>query len=207
LFNHSVRGQPISAGAAAKPKPWAGMGWLVVVRFVLRTKQPIRSNPASSHPSSHESIMTVVESPIRSRKPPMNPTKTNRIALCCAALLFSAVAVGVPGGEQQTRSRAEFMRMKLEYSKKVLEGLTLEDYAMIAKNAKALKVLSEAAEWEVPTIPNATEYVAFTSDFQRLTDELAKTAKDKNIDGATLVYLRLTMNCVNCHKYVRGAAK
>jgi hypothetical protein len=34
-----------------------------------------------------------------------------------------------------------------------------------------------------------------------------RKAKDKNIDGATLAYLRLTMNCVNCHKYVRQAAK
>ena len=51
----------------------------------------------------------------------------------------------------------------------MLEGLTLENYDAISKNAKALKRLSEAAEWEVPTIPNATDYVAFTSEFQRHT--------------------------------------
>ena len=45
---------------------------------------------------------------------------------------------------------------------------------MIEKNAKALKKLSEAAEWEVPMIPNATDYVALTSEFQRYTDELVK---------------------------------
>ena len=97
--------------------------------------------------------------------------------------------------------------MKLEYSKLVLEGLTMENYATIIKNAKALKTLSEAAEWEVPTIPNAGEYIVFTSEFQRLADELARKAADKNMDGATLAYLRLTMNCVNCHKYVRQTAK
>jgi hypothetical protein len=67
--------------------------------------------------------------------------------------------------------------------------------------------LSEAAEWEVPTIPNASEYIVFTSEFQRLTDELVQKAREKNMDGATLAYLRLTMNCVNCHKYVRQTAK
>ena len=97
--------------------------------------------------------------------------------------------------------------MKLDYSKLVLEGLTLENYETISKNAKALKKLSEAAEWEVPTIPNATDYVVFTSEFQRLATEMVAKAKDKNIDGATLAYLRLTMNCVNCHKYVRQVAK
>jgi hypothetical protein len=99
------------------------------------------------------------------------------------------------------------MRLKLDYSKKVLEGLTLEDYSSITTSARALRRLSEAAEWEVPTIPDAKEYVAFTAEFQRTADELVKKAKDKNVDGATLAYLRLTMNCVNCHKYTRQVAK
>jgi len=99
------------------------------------------------------------------------------------------------------------MRRKLEFSKNVLEGLSLEQYPMIEKNAKALKVLSQAAEWEVPMIPNATDYVALTSEFQRYTDDLVKAAKQSNIDGATLAYVKLTMNCVQCHKYVRFASQ
>ena len=73
----------------------------------------------------------------------------------------------------------------------------MENYESISKNAKALKKLSEAAQWEVPTIPNATEYVIFTSEFQHLADEMDKKAKEKNIDGATLAYLRMTMSCVS----------
>ena len=137
----------------------------------------------------------------------MNATTMRRIVLGLVGLALTAAALAAQEGVQRFRTRAEFMRMKLEYSKSVLEGLTLENYETIIKNAKALKKLSEAAEWEVPTIPNATDYVVFTSEFQRLTDEMAQKAKDKNIDGATLAYLRLTMNCVNCHKYVRQMAK
>ncbi len=122
------------------------------------------------------------------------------------ALLATGTAVmTLHADEPKVHSRSEFMRQKLEFSKKVLEGLTLEDYESIGKNARALKRLSQAAEWEVPTIPNANEYLAFTTEFQRATDELIQKAKDKNIDGATLAYVRLTMNCVNCHKYVRFA--
>jgi hypothetical protein len=141
----------------------------------------------------------------------MFPATIRSIALGTTGLAM-AIAIGTAfvaaqeGGQKPT-SRAEFMRMKLEFSKKVLEGLTLEDYAGISKNAKALKRLSEAAEWEVPTIPNAGDYLIFTSEFQRLADEMDRKAKDKNIDGATLAYLRLTMNCVNCHKYVRQITK
>jgi hypothetical protein len=137
----------------------------------------------------------------------MYATTIRRIVLGSVGLALTAAAWAAQEGAQKPRSRAEFMRMKLEYSKKVLEGLTLEDYQAISKTAKALKRLSEAAEWEVPTIPNATDYVVFTTEFQRLADEMDRKAKEKNIDGATLAYLRMTMNCVNCHKYVRQAIK
>jgi cytochrome c556 len=107
------------------------------------------------------------------------------------------------GQDQASPKRTVFMRQKLEFSKKVLEGLTVEDYDTIAKNARALRLLSQAAEWEVPTIPSATDYIAYTNEFQRYTDELALRARQKNLDGATLAYLKLTMNCIHCHKYVR----
>ena len=138
----------------------------------------------------------------------MKLSNRKRIGLGLAGLALAATVLAVRAQEpKRPPSRAEFMHMKLEFSKKVLEGLTLENYEMIVKNAQNLKKLSEAAEWEVPTIPNAGEYIVFTSEFQRLTDELVKKGREKNIDGATLAYLRLTMNCVNCHKYVRQLAK
>jgi hypothetical protein len=107
----------------------------------------------------------------------------------------------------QAHTRREFMRQKLEFSKDVLEGLSLEQFATIERSAKALKKLSEASEWEVPTIPNATDYVAITTEFQRSCDDLLKQAKARNIDGATLSYLKLTMTCVQCHKFVRFSNK
>jgi hypothetical protein len=137
----------------------------------------------------------------------MNPTVKKRVLSALALLALPSAVVVVLGQERRPRSRAEFMRTKLEYSKAALEGLTLENYDAIAKSARALRLLSEAAEWEVPTIPNATDYVALTREFQLHTDEMAKKAREKNIDGATLAYLRLTMNCVHCHKYVREVSK
>ncbi len=137
----------------------------------------------------------------------MNVMAMRRIVLGVAGIAVAAVALAAQENPKRPPSRAEFMRLKLEYSKKVLEGLTREDYEAITTNAKALKRLSEAAEWEVPTIPNATDYLVFTTEFQRVADEMVKKAKEKNIDGATLAYVRLTINCVNCHKYVRETGK
>ena len=137
----------------------------------------------------------------------MNVTTMRRVVVGMVGLALAAAALAAQETTKRPPTRAEFMRLKLEYSKKVLEGLTMENYDSISTSAKALKRLSEAAEWETPSIPNATEYLVFTTEFQRVADDMLKKAKDKNIDGATLAYVRMTMNCVNCHKYVRETTK
>ena len=66
-----------------------------------------------------------------------------------------------PTARPEPPSRHEFMRQKLDYSKLLLEGLAVENYDLITRNARALRRLSTAAQWEVPTIPNATDYVGW----------------------------------------------
>ena len=103
---------------------------------------------------------------------------------------------------QDDGKRKEFMRLKLETAKTLIEGLALENFDLLEKNARALKKLSMGAEWEVSTIPQL-EYVGFTSDFQRAADELRDKAKAKNLDGSVLAYQQLTASCVKCHQSMR----
>ena len=95
---------------------------------------------------------------------------------------------------------ADFMRLKLTHAQKVLEGIVMEDFAMIEKNSQSLSLLSQAATWQVLQTP---EYLQHSGEFRRATGALTNAAKDKNIDGAALAYLEMTMKCVSCHKYVR----
>jgi hypothetical protein len=95
----------------------------------------------------------------------------------------------------------EFMRKKLAHSQKLMEAVVMRDYASMGTNAKALRELSELAEWRVFPAP---EYLRHSAEFQRVTDALVKSAREKNEDAATLSYLELTLNCVQCHKYVRS---
>jgi hypothetical protein len=128
-------------------------------------------------------------------------------ASVCASLVI-ATGIGLLHSHAQVENRrSAMMRRKLEYSKSVLEGLTRENFTQIADGASSLKALSEASEWKMSTIPNVEQYVAYTKDFQRLCDDLSKKAEAKSIDGATLTYVQLTMNCVNCHKYVRSVTR
>jgi hypothetical protein len=119
-------------------------------------------------------------------------------------LVVVAAVAGVlasRGLGQQPRSKlSAFMRPKLEHSKAVLEGLALENFDEIARGARAMKELSEAAEWRVSP---SVLYLRYSSEFQRLAGELIANANEKDIDGATLAYVQLTINCVNCHKHVR----
>jgi hypothetical protein len=122
------------------------------------------------------------------------------------AIVASACALTVARA-QKPDTRAEFMRQKLEYSTKLLEGLTRGDFPQIAGNAKSLRALSAAADWAEPNLRPETRYGWFSLEFQELTDEIAARAAEKNIDGATLGYLQLTANCVRCHRHVRDAKK
>jgi len=93
------------------------------------------------------------------------------------------------------------MRRKLDLSKKTLEGIVLEDYQMVFDGAESLRRLSQAAEWRAFL---SEDYREYSGRFQRVAGELTRMADAKNLDGATLKYVELTMSCVECHKYVRS---
>ena len=92
------------------------------------------------------------------------------------------------------------MRAKLQHSQKVLEGLTTENFELIAQNAQSMGLLSEATSWQVLQTP---EYSRRSARFRHAADKVKKAAKEANLDGATLAYVDLTIQCVECHKYVR----
>lgn len=92
-----------------------------------------------------------------------------------------------------------FMREKLTSSQLVLEGLMIEDYDKMQKGAKKMIEMSNATEWQVIEGPI---FARQSEEFRSAARQVIKFAKEKNIDGASLSYLHLTMTCINCHKKV-----
>lgn len=92
------------------------------------------------------------------------------------------------------------MQMKLDKSKLILEGLTLEQFDKIAKNARSLRLLSTESGWNVI---QTEEYATQSRDFQRTCDLIAEAAEEKDISRATLGYVAMTVRCVECHAYMR----
>jgi hypothetical protein len=93
-----------------------------------------------------------------------------------------------------------FMKAKLEHAQKILGGLVLEDFGLIDKEAQRLALLSQASTWQVL---QTEEYLQHSNEFRRSTNALSTAAQEKNLDGAALAYMEMTMKCINCHKYVR----
>jgi hypothetical protein len=96
---------------------------------------------------------------------------------------------------------AKFMRAKLGSTDKILEGLVTEDFEKIAEGAKELETLSSAEQWRVS---NDAMYAHFSADFRLVAKNLQKDAADKELDAASMKYIRLTLSCIECHKFVRA---
>jgi hypothetical protein len=104
------------------------------------------------------------------------------------------------GKDNDSKDLKELMQRKLKYGQKVLEGLALKNFDTIANSAEELMEVSKAAEWKVVKTPR---YEVYGNEFRRNAETMIQSAKAKNLDGATLAYVDMTLTCVKCHKYVR----
>lgn len=118
------------------------------------------------------------------------------------ALAAAGLFTGLRVAQAADQTTQEVMRLKLVYSQAVMEGIAKEDYTRIGANAQKLVQLSEGTGWYTRQTP---EYELFTTEFRRHAQSLVKAAKDQNIDAATGAYMQMTVSCVSCHKYMRGA--
>ena len=95
---------------------------------------------------------------------------------------------------------ALFMRAKLGHAQHVMEGLALADYDLIERGAHDLALASQASSWQVL---QTEDYARQSREFRRACESLRSAAKDKNLDGAALAWMEVTLKCIQCHKYVR----
>jgi hypothetical protein len=128
--------------------------------------------------------------------------KLKLITTFLAVAGFATLAWLSPGSSAADVNTSEVMKAKLAHAQEVLRGMALEDYSIILSNAQKLSRLSQGSGWYTRQTP---EYEMFTTELRRHADALAKAAKNRNLDAASLAYFQLTVSCVNCHKYLRGS--
>lgn len=114
------------------------------------------------------------------------------------AVVFSLFAFA-----DEPKPQRQLMQKKLEHSREVLAGLSTEDFARVAESAQALERLTNQQWVAVESEP----YRMHLKNFRFAASELHRFAGDKNLEGATLAYLQMTMSCIDCHKYLRRGAE
>lgn len=129
----------------------------------------------------------------------MKPRTVFKLALTVAA---GAVAVSLVAAESKGRRAATqvFMRQKLVWSQGILEGLALEKFDLVSKNAIRMRDMTRSNLWLTLKQP---DYMAHTTNFQTSVDALYMAAVDKNLEAATEAYTKVARNCVECHRLVR----
>jgi len=126
-----------------------------------------------------------------------------------AALLLLAAMFGghkSRGGDDQPNNRngSLWMKQKLGASQNILAGLTTADYESIEKNARSMIAIGYLEKWVRADTPG---YQTMLRDFDFANKSLVLAAREKNLDGATVAYLQLTLSCVHCHRIVRDGRK
>lgn len=116
-----------------------------------------------------------------------------------------AICVSISHGQQpdpQPRPLpvTDVMKLKLANAQEILEGVTLNDFDKIKKNADSLIRNTAQDKWLILRTP---EYDLYTREFRLEAERLAKAADQKNTDAAALAYVELTLTCVKCHQYIR----
>ena len=128
-------------------------------------------------------------------------------AICVFVFALAAYATQEKTVDEKKRVTSKpaatdgFMKQKLKHSTSIVEGLATDDLKMIGDAAEKLLLLSHEADWNALKTPT---YLKMSDEFRSSVKRLRKNADDKNLDGATLAYFEVTINCIRCHKHVRA---
>ena len=104
-----------------------------------------------------------------------------------------------PQSDIRAKARQLFMRGKLSSNQKIVERLATNNFQMIAEGANSIKLLVKGQHWFVLDTP---EYSRFSTDMELAATQLHNAAVAKNMEGAALRYFDMTLNCIDCHRYI-----
>ncbi|HRX81282.1 MAG TPA: hypothetical protein P5307_19570 [Pirellulaceae bacterium] len=123
-----------------------------------------------------------------------------KVILIAASICLLGITAARAEDQTKEDEPSIWMKQKLVYSQRILNGLATEDFDLIAENATAMKGLSRIEAF----VRGKTEgYRTHLKTFEFATNELIRNSEQANLDGATLAFTQMTISCVNCHKVIR----
>lgn len=130
----------------------------------------------------------------------MRASPSFRVLFLGGIAFVLAVSIIAQKPSPQRVAMQTFMRQKLVYSQGVLEGIALEKFELVSRNALLMRKMSQTNSW---ASMNNVEYMSHMTNYQKNLDAVWKAATDQNLQAATEAYTKVVANCVDCHRVVR----
>jgi len=94
------------------------------------------------------------------------------------------------------------MREKLDHTQKILEAVVTSDWVSLETHSRELEQLTKDPRWMVLKYP---EYAQHSAAFVRAVQTLHGVAAQRDLDSALKAYVAVTLQCVECHRYLARA--
>jgi hypothetical protein len=110
--------------------------------------------------------------------------------------------LGLGASPSQGPELQVLMREKLVHAQKILEAVVTSDWVSLEAESRALEQLTKDPRWTVLKYP---EYSKHSASFVQSIQELHRAAAQRDLDGTPKAYVAVTMQCVDCHRYLARA--
>jgi len=97
---------------------------------------------------------------------------------------------------------ASVMREKLGHTQKILEAMVTSDWVALETQSRVLEELTNDRRWFVL---NSPEYARHSTSFKQAVHDLHAAAVTRDLDEAPKAYAAMTLQCVDCHRYLARA--
>lgn len=125
------------------------------------------------------------------------------VAGCLAAGLWAQQVLRAEDSAAEKKSPLQqFMHRKMDASSEILEGLVMENAALIKQGGNTLLEMSKAEKFQVLT---DKEYRLHNRQFREAVQRVVDAAEKDGYDRAALAWFDVTISCIDCHDHVRMA--
>ena len=109
---------------------------------------------------------------------------------------------GLAAGPSQGPALNRVMRDKLVHAQKILEAVVTSDWVSLETHSRELERLTDDPRWMVLKFP---EYARHSAAFIRTIQDLHRAAAQRDLEQAPKAYVAVTLQCVECHRYLARA--
>jgi hypothetical protein len=94
------------------------------------------------------------------------------------------------------------MREKLGHAQQILEAVVTSDWGSLERHSRDLERLTDDPRWMVLKFP---EYAKQSAAFVQAVRELHRAAEHRDLEETPKAYVAMTLQCVQCHRYMARA--